>query len=177
MNRKKMLAVALFLIFVLTLFPGEKSQAVSGTFVTPKFQDVFSLWFDTYSEAYFTGRMMPTIDSEDYAVAIYDQKMKRIAIVNYDYGEGFHEGLMAVGKEPDLEDIDTVADDTTGLSYQPKYGYVDTTGKLVIPCKYYDVSSFKNGLAIVHKKDGDKVTTLVSIAVTTGSTQSPFICL
>ncbi len=163
MNIKKMITVTLTLIFILTLSPAGMAQAASGTFATPKFQDEFNTWFDNYGEGYYNGRMRPTMDSKDYAVAIYDQKMKRIAVLNYDYGEGFHDGLMAVGKEPKLEDmdVDTYVNDPTQLLIQPKYGYADTTGKLVIPCKYYEVSNFKNGLAIVHKLNGDKVTTLV----------------
>ncbi len=159
--KKKMVCVTLSLILILTLFPGESAQAASGNFVTPKYQDTFSTWFRTYSEGYYIFRITPTMDSDDYAVGIYDQKMKRVAVVNnYDYGEGFHDGLMAVGKEPHLADIDPYAD-STDYTYMPKYGYVDTSGKLVIPCEYYDVSNFKNGLAVVHKLEGTKVTTLI----------------
>ncbi len=158
MNYKKMIVVVMTLIIVLTLFPTAKTQAASGTFFTPKFQDLFVEWFDTYSEGYFTGRMRASMDSDDYVIAIYDQKMKRIAVTKYETGEGFHDGLMAVGKEVDMA---ALGDDPTGLEIHGKQGYIDPTGKEIIPCKYYDVSNFKNGLAIVHKLEGEKVTTLV----------------
>lgn len=158
MNFKKILAATLSLIFILALFPPANTQAESGSFITPKFQDVFVTWFDGYSEGYYTGRMRPNMESEDYVVAIYDHKMKRIAVTKYESGEGFHDGLMAVSKGVDLA---TLGDDPTGLEIRGKYGYIDPAGKEIIPCKYYDVTNFKNSLAIVHRLDGDKVTTLV----------------
>ncbi len=35
-----------------------------------------------------------------------------------------------------------------------KYGYVDKTGKVVIPFKYDDAEEFHNGTAVVYIKDG-----------------------
>ncbi|MBR4335632.1 MAG: WG repeat-containing protein, partial [Clostridia bacterium] len=36
-----------------------------------------------------------------------------------------------------------------------KYGFIDKTGKEVIPCKYYNASSFSNGYAAVQEKKDD----------------------
>lgn len=54
--------------------------------------------------------------------------------------EDFSEGLVVTEKQ------DTV----TG---QSKYGYTDTTGRLVIPCQYENASPFCDGLAVV-EQDG-----------------------
>ncbi len=52
----------------------------------------------------------------------------------YDGAADFSEVLAAVGQMG---------------KYYVRWGFVDAAGTLVIPCKYYEVSSFRNGRAVV----------------------------
>lgn len=52
----------------------------------------------------------------------------------YDGAADFSEVLAAVGQMG---------------KYYVRWGFIDAAGTLVIPCKYYEVSSFRNGRAVV----------------------------
>lgn len=146
----------------------DDTKAASGTFVSPstsRLQDVFAKWMDTYSEGYFTGHMYPSIEAQEFAIKIYDQNMKPVGMsTKYEYaGQGFHEGLMAVVVIRDANFIGEVNKDPDhlDLTMSGRYGYIDPTGKEIIPDEYYGASDFKNGMAIVHKVEVGKLTTLV----------------
>ena len=59
---------------------------------------------------------------------------------SYDEANGFSDGMALVGKRDEFGEM--------------KYGYINTKGEQVIPCKYSEKpSKFKNGFAMVKPKD------------------------
>lgn len=72
--------------------------------------------------------LLPTAGAAEYTVT------EVVPLGKYDYVENFSEGLAVV----------CIGDYSTG-----KYGYIDATGKEVIPCKYDRASGFHSGLAAV----------------------------
>jgi len=69
-----------------------------------------------------------------------------ISLDSYDEVENFSEGLALVAKDTDNSY-------STGHYGIDKYGFIDKTGKLIIPLIYDSAKSFSEGLALV-KKDG-----------------------
>lgn len=67
-----------------------------------------------------------------------------ITSLPYDEIGEFHDGLAFVGVAYDF-----VKDDKAHKAY--KYGYIDKTGKVVIPIEYDEASNFSEGLALVGK--------------------------
>jgi len=59
-----------------------------------------------------------------------DQAGNMVIAPQFDYTDGFTEGLAAV-------------------KVREKWGYIDTTGKTVIPLQFYYAGSFAEGLAVV----------------------------
>lgn len=125
------------------------SQPTLGMWFTPNYQDEFCEAVMAFTEGYFVGYRPPAIVSETYNVAIYKDTMELVTVTKYTTSRGaFSDGLMAVGFEGRWDVDDSL-------------GYMDTAGNEVIPLKYYWASPFKNGLAVVMQRDGDKVTTKV----------------
>lgn len=63
-----------------------------------------------------------------------DRRGNEVIAPIYDGAADFSEVLAAVGQMG---------------KYYVRWGFVDAAGTLVIPCKYYEVSSFRNGRAVV----------------------------
>lgn len=76
---------------------------------------------------------------------LYDVKGEKITENTYNFIEEIHEGLM-VCKKGEKKDIN-------GIRKGGLYGYLGEDGSLVVPCKYEDASSFKDGVAQV-KENG-----------------------
>ena len=72
-------------------------------------------------------------------VSVDDLKALAEVLPNYYVYSGFHDGLILV------------SDNETEL-----YGFIDKTGKEVIPCQFDDAKSFSEGIAIAYK-DGQKL--------------------
>ncbi len=72
-------------------------------------------------------------------VSVDDLKALAEVLPNYYVYSGFHDGLILV------------SDNETEL-----YGFIDKTGKVVIPCQFDDAKSFSEGIAIAYK-DGQKL--------------------
>ena len=152
MSVLRKISILIVLVLVFSISMPLQGQAATGTWYTPKYQDAFcnTVSFYSASEGVYVGYKYPDLKSFNRCVTIYNQVMKPIVSTTYtDIGGSFHEGLMAVGHGKILDNGSFV------------YGYIDKTGKEVIPVKYYDVSNFKNNRAIVHQEDGNNVTTLV----------------
>lgn len=77
---------------------------------------------------------------KDRSYGLFDIKGKELAAIEYDYIASIHEGLLVCEKGAHKEHNNY----KYGL-----YGYLDEDGNLVIPCKYEDASSFKDGVAQV----------------------------
>ena len=142
---------------------------VTGTFVVPKYQDTAACSLSSYSDGYFVVGYGYSEELSKNVTIIYDQSMKPVGYTSeYKYYEsGFHDGLMKVKTRiPDVSDLyaaSIAAAKRRSLLFlqQGKHGYLDPTGKLIIPCDYYGSSDFKNGMAVVYTFDGTNVTTLV----------------
>ena len=63
-----------------------------------------------------------------------DRRGNEVIAPIYDGAADFSEVLAAVGQMG---------------KYYVRWGFIDAAGTLVIPCKYYEVSSFRNGRAVV----------------------------
>jgi len=61
--------------------------------------------------------------------------------------------------KPKYKEVDFNFGYKTGLSYvidkNDKYGFIDQTGKEVVPCKYDNATGFENGLSVVKVKTGE----------------------
>jgi hypothetical protein len=75
-----------------------------------------------------------TLDNGSKKDWYYVDSTGKIVIIGFDYNEGFHNNLASVRKDG-------------------KWGFVDTTGKLVIPFEYDLTNGFRDNLALV-KKNG-----------------------
>lgn len=65
---------------------------------------------------------------------IYNRKGEKVGETHYDVWDSFSEGLVVIERNE-------------------KFGFADTTGKVVIPLKYDWACAFKSGLAFVCRKD------------------------
>lgn len=128
----------LFLLF--TLFLNYSSQAQEDWVISPSFQEIYP-----FSEgiALVKGKAGKLQQESDFYGAI-DTKGKllwvlpeNLAYVHDDYEDfGFQEGLTIVrDKETELR------------------GYVNTKGKLVIPCQFSAAGAFSEGLAWIQNED------------------------
>jgi len=94
-----------------------------------------NVYTETVSSAVYeiideSGKQVGTIDCNDYVYTTYSE-----------YTGFSEEGLMPVSKGG------------WWLEQENKYGYIDITGKLVIPLQYDYVRGFRNGLALVKESE------------------------
>ena len=146
MKKKSMLLVCLILILTLSaqglVYAATDSSAKGrkGIWYTPKYQDEFRTAIDFYTEGFYVGMRYTSRKSYDGYITIYNENLEIVKITKYTghNASGFHDGLMAVSVR------DTMFSD-------PKFGFMNTAGKEILPCKYVWVSNFKNGVAVVQE--------------------------
>lgn len=100
-----------------------------------------------------------------------DKTGKIVVPLEYDFVNGFSDGLAWVKKDDKYGYIDKTGKIVASLEYDRadnfndglaavakgnwrdgfKYGFIDKTGKIVVPLEYANVSNFKNGFAAVGK--------------------------
>ena len=121
----------------------------TGRFVIPPaFSDA-----DTFSEGLAFIHALTPQEIVD-GTAFIDRTGRRVIHFPYRSGEPdiryaghFSEGLAAVGRTRDYQDTDRV------LKQETKWGYVDKTGKVVIPIQFDAAGEFSEGLANVQFGD------------------------
>jgi hypothetical protein len=82
--------------------------------------------------------------TKDYRTAYLDKQGREvIAVVGR--GQEFHDGMAVVGIKPEKPEPDIDPE-------QELWGYIDRTGKMVIPARFHQVEPFSEGLAAVRPK-------------------------
>jgi len=120
----------------------------AGNVVVP-----FEYDYGAYEEYYFSGGLA-VVTTGDYLSPRYlavDKTGKKAFDINYDYARtsGFSEGMLAVGSGGKW-------DYDYGFAYfryydGGKYGFIDATGKEIVPLIYDYVGDFHDGIAVVGK--------------------------
>lgn len=86
-------------------------------------------------------------NSENYKYGLIDKIGKIIIPMEYDVIGNISEGLVCVFKgERKVTRHETGPEDVELIG---KFGFINTSGKVVIPLKYSEASSFNNGIALV----------------------------
>jgi len=80
-----------------------------------------------------------------------DKTGKAIVPIEFDAAEPFSEGLAAINKGGKYESYSRYSQAMKLIG--GKWGYVDKTGKIVVPCKYQKAGKFKQGKAEVELND------------------------
>jgi len=94
--------------------------------------------------------------AKDDKYDLFDKNGNLISDSQYDYIGDFHEGLALVHKKLSNNRIKRTVDGITTEYPDARAGYIDETGKLVIPLQYdVDSEEFESGLAVV-AKDGKR---------------------
>ena len=130
----------------------------TAVWYAPNYQNDLARIISSFSEGYFVGlRSASLLEWEKQLVTIYDASMKPVAYTNYRAEDGMfgavHNGLINVTSMTKTVTVD-------GEAYAVA-GYIDTAGNLIIPEKYFQTTSFKNGVAIVHEMRGTTAYTLL----------------
>lgn len=118
----------------------------------------------------FSQGIARVYDKNKDACAFINTAGKLITPFKYYYansGWSVHDGLVRVGIHGEEvtkaimngDSVDYIGDKVMmksgkALKYAPRCGFIDTTGKEVIPIQYYDAQSFQGGLAAVFQYQG-----------------------
>jgi len=130
--------------------------SLSGTVIEPRFDYLseFSVGIAMFSENGKAGfiRMDGTIICE--AIFDFDEEGPRWSSWDGRAIYRFSEGISGFRKAPDI-DFDQTEDsvDSKTLYYTSKYGFIDKTGKEIIPPIYDFVGHFYDGLALIVMRD------------------------
>jgi hypothetical protein len=62
-------------------------------------------------------------------------------------------------QSPPFEDATTFSERLAAVDIGGKYGYIDTSGKLIIPPQFRDTYAFSEGIARVSTSDGSRYIT------------------
>ncbi len=157
-----------------------KSDGIPGILDTlgneklfPDYQSVLSL-HEGLAAVYSGGEYNEQGELDGGKWGFIDRKGTLVVPIIYDNGRIFSEGLslmqagtrqVFIDKEGNevilLDGYESVESFSSGMAKvlkNGKYGYIDKTGKLIIPCIYDEASDFDQGLARVWK--GDVVQTI-----------------
>jgi hypothetical protein len=136
------------------------SEGLAATFLEPKkmgFIDKTGAWaiepkfiFGGFSEGLAAARPSGTSPFSGYI----DKTGKMVIAPTFFQAGPFHEGLARVALLPEGPGyVDTFSVVSVPLNGKFKFGYIDKSGKLVIPYTWDEVEDFADGVARVHVDD------------------------
>jgi len=113
------------------------------------FERLIDMWYDTeyvrYSLEYYTDDNIPSVKNDDYKKITVDDSVIK------DQSEQDSQDLDSITTQQEakpekylFEDIDLGGED-----YYKKWGFENSSGENIIPCKYEDAKDFVDGLAAV----------------------------
>lgn len=102
--------------------------------------------------SYQEGLATVSIDQADESLyGFIDYDGNEVIKPQFDYASNFQEGLAAVKNYgPELDDFDEFGEWVFKNNLGDRAGYIDRTGRLVIPMIYHEVGDFQSGKAEVY---------------------------